>query len=110
MLARHVSDLTGPSSGAFFTSCMCRFGMCCNIIYYNTYHNIIYYSTYHNIISSFCVRVTIAKQTSQIITYNATMGRIRVTIVVAEKYRETQKNGNFCKTQQKFKKSNKKNY
>ena len=27
MLARHVSDLTGPSSGAFFTSCMCRFGM-----------------------------------------------------------------------------------
>ena len=27
MLARHVSDLTGPSSGAFFTSCICRFGM-----------------------------------------------------------------------------------
>ena len=28
MLARHVSDLTGPSSGAFFsTSCMCRFGV-----------------------------------------------------------------------------------
>ena len=24
MLARHVSDLTGPSSGAFCTSCMCR--------------------------------------------------------------------------------------
>ena len=30
MLTRHVSDLTGPSSGTFFTSCMCRFGMCCN--------------------------------------------------------------------------------
>ena len=28
MLARHVSHLTGPSSGVFFTSCMCRFGMC----------------------------------------------------------------------------------
>ena len=27
MLARHVSDLTGPSSGAFLTSCICRFGM-----------------------------------------------------------------------------------
>ena len=27
MLARHVSDVIGPSSGAFFTSCMCRFGM-----------------------------------------------------------------------------------
>ena len=27
MLARHVSDLTSPSSGVFFTSCMCRFGM-----------------------------------------------------------------------------------
>ena len=27
MLARHVSDLTGPSSGAFCTSCICRFGM-----------------------------------------------------------------------------------
>ena len=24
MLARHVSDLTGPSSGAFCTSCICR--------------------------------------------------------------------------------------
>ena len=24
MLARHVSDLIGPSSGAFCTSCMCR--------------------------------------------------------------------------------------
>ena len=28
MLARHVSDLTGPSSGAFCTSCICRFGTC----------------------------------------------------------------------------------
>ena len=27
MLAQHVSDLTGPSSGAFLTSCICRFGM-----------------------------------------------------------------------------------
>ena len=27
ILVRHVSDLTGPSSGAFFTSCMCRFCM-----------------------------------------------------------------------------------
>ena len=27
MLARCVSDLTGPSSGAFCTSCICRFGM-----------------------------------------------------------------------------------
>ena len=27
MLARHVSDLTGPSSGAFLTSSICRFGM-----------------------------------------------------------------------------------
>ena len=27
MLARHVSDLTGPSSGAFCTSCIRRFGM-----------------------------------------------------------------------------------
>ena len=27
MLALHVSDLTGPSSGAFCTSCICRFGM-----------------------------------------------------------------------------------
>ena len=26
MLARHVSDLIGPSSGAFFTSCIRRFG------------------------------------------------------------------------------------
>ena len=26
-LARHVSDLTGPSSGAFCTSCICRFAM-----------------------------------------------------------------------------------
>ena len=26
-LARHVSDLTGPSSGAFCTSCIRRFGM-----------------------------------------------------------------------------------
>ena len=24
MLARHVSDLIGPSSGAFCTSCICR--------------------------------------------------------------------------------------
>ena len=31
MSAPHVSDLTGPSSGVFFTSCMCRFGMCCNM-------------------------------------------------------------------------------
>ena len=29
MLAHHVSDLIGPSSGAFFTSCIRRFGMCC---------------------------------------------------------------------------------
>ena len=27
MLARHVSDLTGPSSGVFLTSCIRRFGM-----------------------------------------------------------------------------------
>ena len=27
MLARHVSDLIGPSSGAFFTSCIRIFGM-----------------------------------------------------------------------------------
>ena len=27
MLARHISDLTGPSSGAFLTSCIRRFGM-----------------------------------------------------------------------------------
>ena len=27
MLARHVSELTGPSSGAFYTSCIRRFGM-----------------------------------------------------------------------------------
>ena len=27
MLARHVLDLTGPSIGAFLTSCICRFGM-----------------------------------------------------------------------------------
>ena len=26
MLARHVSDLIGPPSGAFCTSCICRFG------------------------------------------------------------------------------------
>ena len=28
MLARHVSDLTCPSSGAFCISCIRRFGMC----------------------------------------------------------------------------------
>ena len=27
MLARHVLDLTGPSSGVFLTSCIRRFGM-----------------------------------------------------------------------------------
>ena len=36
MLARHVSDLTGPSSGAFFTSCICRFGMWYYCAYYST--------------------------------------------------------------------------
>ena len=36
MLARHVSDFTGPSSGAFFTSCMCRFGMRYYCSYYST--------------------------------------------------------------------------
>ena len=36
MLARHVSDLTGPSSGAFFTSCIRRFGMWYYCAYYST--------------------------------------------------------------------------
>ena len=35
MLARHVSDLIGPSSGAFCTSCVCRFGMW-QYAYYST--------------------------------------------------------------------------
>ena len=35
MLARHVSDLIGPSSGAFLTSCMCRFGMWYYCAYYS---------------------------------------------------------------------------
>jgi hypothetical protein len=35
MLARHVSDLTGPSPGAFCTSCICRFGMW-QYAYYST--------------------------------------------------------------------------
>ena len=30
MLARHVSDLTGPSSGAFLKAVFADFGMCCN--------------------------------------------------------------------------------
>ena len=36
MLARHVSDLTGPTSGAFCTSSMCRFGMWYYCAYYST--------------------------------------------------------------------------
>ena len=35
-LARHVSDLTGPSSGAFCTSCIRRFGMWYHCAYYST--------------------------------------------------------------------------
>ena len=30
MLARHVSELTGPSSGAFIQAVFADFGMCCN--------------------------------------------------------------------------------
>ena len=36
MSARHVSDLIGPSSGAFCTSCMYRFGMWYYCAYYST--------------------------------------------------------------------------
>ena len=36
MLARHVSDLTRPSSGAFLTSCIRRFGMWYYCAYYST--------------------------------------------------------------------------
>ena len=36
MLARHVSDLTGPSSGAFCTSCIGSFGMWYYCSYYST--------------------------------------------------------------------------
>ena len=36
MLARHVSDLIGASSGAFFTSCIRRFGMWYYCAYYST--------------------------------------------------------------------------
>ena len=36
MLARHVSDLTGPSSGGFLTSRIRRFGMWYYCAYYST--------------------------------------------------------------------------
>ena len=35
-LARHVSELIGPSSGAFCTSCILRFGMWYSCAYYST--------------------------------------------------------------------------
>ena len=37
-LARHVSGLTGASSGKFLTSCIRRFGMCYYCAYYLYYH------------------------------------------------------------------------
>ena len=37
MLARHVADLIGPSSGASFTSCIRRFGMW-YVVYYKMIH------------------------------------------------------------------------